>query len=220
LSNPKPSLEGHVFCDPVHVDGYMALLCYKNGSLTREHVRDLYAEHHWDKFNQVLSSTKPGNNGNIGFYFKEMEITPKARIGTHRYDAKDQLHAEFDSKDLNVRAVIESQFLSMLLHSQKIGLKTNCILATGGASTNKYILKIMSDVFGVPVYTHSEPNSAALGAAFRALHGWKCKDHFISFDELMKDASPYTKAADPDEGSHKIYLEMLERYKKLEQFVL
>jgi xylulokinase len=39
LSNPHPTLEGHVFCDPVHPEGYMALLCYKNGSLTREHVR-------------------------------------------------------------------------------------------------------------------------------------------------------------------------------------
>lgn len=39
LQDPHPSAEGHVFCDPVHPDGYMALLCYKNGSLTREYIR-------------------------------------------------------------------------------------------------------------------------------------------------------------------------------------
>ena len=39
LTDPTPQLEGHLFADPVHPDGYMALLCYKNGSLTREYVR-------------------------------------------------------------------------------------------------------------------------------------------------------------------------------------
>jgi xylulokinase len=37
--NPRPSGEGHVFCDPTHPEGYMVLLCYKNGSLTREFVK-------------------------------------------------------------------------------------------------------------------------------------------------------------------------------------
>jgi xylulokinase len=39
LNDPRPGEEGHIFCDPVHPRGYMALLCYKNGSLAREHVR-------------------------------------------------------------------------------------------------------------------------------------------------------------------------------------
>ncbi|TKW23784.1 hypothetical protein SEVIR_3G009800v4 [Setaria viridis] len=34
----KPSLEGHVFPNPVEPDGYMVMLCYKNGSLTREGI--------------------------------------------------------------------------------------------------------------------------------------------------------------------------------------
>lgn len=32
----KPSLEGHVFPNPVDTEGYMVMLCYKNGSLARE----------------------------------------------------------------------------------------------------------------------------------------------------------------------------------------
>lgn len=31
-----PGLEGHVFPNPVDPESYMAMLCYKNGSLTRE----------------------------------------------------------------------------------------------------------------------------------------------------------------------------------------
>lgn len=35
-SDPQPSLEGHVFPNPVDTKGYMVMLVYKNGSLTRE----------------------------------------------------------------------------------------------------------------------------------------------------------------------------------------
>lgn len=34
--DPHPGLEGHVFPNPVDPDSYMAMLVYKNGSLTRE----------------------------------------------------------------------------------------------------------------------------------------------------------------------------------------
>lgn len=35
-NEPQPRLEGHVFPNPVDTTGYMVMLCYKNGSLTRE----------------------------------------------------------------------------------------------------------------------------------------------------------------------------------------
>lgn len=35
-SDPQPRLEGHVFPNPVDTKGYMVMLVYKNGSLTRE----------------------------------------------------------------------------------------------------------------------------------------------------------------------------------------
>lgn len=38
----KPSLEGHVFPNPVDTKGYMVMLCYKNGSLTREGKPPVY----------------------------------------------------------------------------------------------------------------------------------------------------------------------------------
>ncbi|XP_043961030.1 xylulose kinase isoform X2 [Gambusia affinis] len=66
LSEPRPSLEGHVFCSPVEPDGFMALLCFKNGSLTRERVRDRCCSGSWDVFSQALDGTPLGNHGNIG----------------------------------------------------------------------------------------------------------------------------------------------------------
>ena len=39
---------------------------YKNGSFTREIIRDSCAGGRWDEFNGLLKSTQPGNDGNIG----------------------------------------------------------------------------------------------------------------------------------------------------------
>ena len=41
-------------------------LSYKNGSVTRERIRNEVAEGSWDLFNQLLDSTPRGNFGNIG----------------------------------------------------------------------------------------------------------------------------------------------------------
>eukprot|EP00913_Durusdinium_trenchii_P013997 g13143.t1 len=48
------------------------------------------------------------------------------------------------------------------------------IIATGGASSNKGILQVLSDVFDVPVFTLEQSDSASLGAALRAAHGFRC----------------------------------------------
>ncbi|CAM8955411.1 unnamed protein product [Rhodiola kirilowii] len=72
----KPRLEGHVFPNPVDMESYMVMLVYKNGSLTREDVRNRYAEKSWEVFNKYLEQTRPLNDGKIGFYYKEHEILP------------------------------------------------------------------------------------------------------------------------------------------------
>ncbi|PWA71953.1 xylulose kinase-2 [Artemisia annua] len=72
----KPSLEGHVFPNPVDTDSYMVMLCYKNGSLTREDIRDRCADKSWDIFNQSLKQAPKLNGWKIGFYYKDHEILP------------------------------------------------------------------------------------------------------------------------------------------------
>jgi xylulokinase len=222
LSLPRPSAtEGHIFGNPINPHGYMALVCYKNGSLTRESVRDEDAGGSWKKFNAILASTPPGNGGKIGFFFKEPEITPPVlKTGIHRFGADDRPVDSFRPAE-NVRAVVEGQFLSMRLHSNNIGLIPKKILATGGASVNKSLLRIMADVFGAPVYTCRQANSASLGAAYRALHGWQCAclRRFVPFTKVVKPAESFMKACDPDPAKHRLYDALLARYAKLERQV-
>ena len=223
LSNPKPSaVEGHIFGNPIYPEGYMALICYKNGSLTREHVRDTYANGSWPVFNRLLNKTPPGNNGIIGFYFKEPEITPPVlKPGIHLFDQKNRKVTDV-TPEQHVRAVLESQFLSMRAHCGNIGLEPKRIIATGGASVNRGILQIMADVFGRNTHTIEQPNSAALGAALRALHGWKCLQagKFIPFGKVFALIEKPEIKAKPRPACHRIYTAMLARYRKLEKFVV
>ena len=223
LSHPKPSAtEGHIFGNPINPDGYMALVCYKNGSLTREFIRDEFAGGSWEVFEEGLTKTPAGNNGHIGFYFREPEITPPIlATGIHRFNPDNTPSGQFTPEE-NIRAVVEGQFLSIRLHGQHIGLVPKTILATGGASVNKSLLQIMADVFGTPVHTCKQPNSASLGAAFRALHGWHCRhaQRFVAFTEAVSMAEPFIKSAEPDLANHTVYSDMLSRYAELEQRIL
>lgn len=116
--------DGHVFSDPINKDKFMGLLCFKNGSLARERVRDEFCnEKNWDSFNSSLNETNPGNDGNIAFYYFEPEITPRLGPGVFRFNENNQLiDSSFSKPEYEVRALVESQFMSMKRHAKNIGM--------------------------------------------------------------------------------------------------
>jgi len=169
LENPKPSLDGHILCNPLDEKSYMALICFKNGSRTRERISDECAEGDWNLFNELLESTPRGNFGNIGFYFDFKEIYPLI-AGDFRFNKFDSEVTRF-SKEVEVRACVEGQFLRLRAHAENLGYKIGPetrVLATGGASTNTSIIQVLADVFNAPVIIQTRPNSACLGSALMA----------------------------------------------------
>ncbi len=223
LAQPSPSAtEGHIFANPVDPHAYMAMVVRMNGSLTREYIRDQAAGGSWEGFNQALAQTRPGNAGHIGFYVKDPEITPPIlKTGMYRFGPNGAKADAFPGP-IDVRALVESQFLSMRIHGANIGIRPKSILATGGASANQGLIQIIANVFGAPVFTGEQPNSASIGAAYRALHGWTCaqKGSFVSFAEVMADAPPFKKSATPDSQAHQGYNEMIPTYARLEDAVV
>ncbi|XP_069503831.1 xylulose kinase isoform X2 [Ambystoma mexicanum] len=220
INEPTPALEGHIFCNPVQTDTYMALLCYKNGSLMRERIRDECALGSWDEFSKALRTTCAGNNGNLGFYFDVLEITPQA-VGVHRFNAENQKVPHFP-KEVEVRALMEGQFMAKRIHAERLGYKImprTRILATGGASCNQEILQVLSDVFGAPVYTIDTANSASLGCAYRAVHGLVANSG-LSFSDVMKLARKPKLAASPNPRAAQVYQPVLKRYSELERKVI
>ncbi|XP_064187159.1 xylulose kinase isoform X2 [Anguilla rostrata] len=219
IKDPKPTVEGHIFCNPVDCQAFMALICFKNGSLTRERIRNECAGGSWEVFSKALRSVPMGNNGNMGIYFDTMEITPPT-AGVHRFNEENTKVAGF-SEEVEIRALVEGQFLAKRVHAEKLGYKIipgTRVLATGGASSNKDILQVLSDVFSAPVYTIDTANSACLGCAYRAMHG-TVAGRGVSFSEAVSKAPEPKLAVTPTPGAEKIFEPLLKRYAELEERV-
>ncbi|GBG90594.1 hypothetical protein CBR_g50937 [Chara braunii] len=150
----------------------MAMLVYKNGAFVREDIRDKCAGCSWESFSQKLDQTPPLNGK------KEIE------------------------ENNIVRALVEGQFLAMRAHSEGIGMPSppRRIIATGGGSANSRLLSILASIFGCDVFTAPRPDSASLGAALRAAHGWLCKEQ-----EVLPFVSAAEEEADgkaPEQGAN------------------
>jgi xylulokinase len=204
--------EGHVFGSPT--GGYMTLICFKNGSLAREKVREQYKISDWKKFGALVESVPAGNNGSVMLPWFEAEIVPRTKQpGVRRFNLDEKNVAA------NCRAIFEAQALSMKLHSQWMGAAPEEIFATGGAANNPQLLQIIADVMDCRVLRIEVSKSAALGAALQAAHGWlTVAKKNPKWDKLV---APFTKPVagsevKPDKKAAKIYEAMLDKYAEAE----
>eukprot|EP01064_Diplonema_japonicum_P005039 TRINITY_DN13341_c0_g2_i1.p1 TRINITY_DN13341_c0_g2~~TRINITY_DN13341_c0_g2_i1.p1 ORF type:complete len:570 (+),score=143.13 TRINITY_DN13341_c0_g2_i1:63-1712(+) len=230
LNKATPHEVGHVFAHPVIQGNFMAMLCYANGSLTREHIRDQNVGKDWTKFEASLARTPVGNHGCIGFYFLNREIIPQGGHGVHTFDVQEK--AKKFTGDEHIRAVVEGQFMSMRLHCAELGLEVtpkSRIFVTGGGSRSNGILQVLADVFGCPVLkdTKGAVNSAAFGAALRACHGDRLlraglthADSEPLYSEMVASQQTYQLMASPRQQNTAIYTKMLPRYHALEAHVM
>ncbi|KAL1916969.1 uncharacterized protein VTP21DRAFT_5166 [Calcarisporiella thermophila] len=213
--------EAHLLSHPLDHNLIVAMVCFKNGSLAREYVRDKYAQKNWDRFNDLVMSTPPGcgdsheKKTRNGFYYFMPEIVPFAR-GVHRFE--DGLRViEFTDRDCNPRAVLEAQFLSMRVRIRRLFQNSaERVIVVGGASANTVILQVLADVLQLKVYRHRGQNSASAGAARLARDGYistKIKPIEETDEELILAAEPNTALAE-------LYQEMEAQFVLLESTVV
>jgi xylulokinase len=209
--DPDPWDGGHVFGTPF--GAWMALTCFANGSLAREHVRDAYGLD-WEGFSRLLRETPAGNDGAMLVPWFAPEITPYvAQAAPFRHDLDPADAAR------NVRAVVEAQAMAMRIHSRWIATAPVRIRATGGAAVNREILQVIADVFDTEVVRIAPSNAASLGAALRAFHADALSEgREIPWTEVVEG---FAEAADgltirPDRARAAIYRAMLPRYARLE----
>nr|XP_029711699.1 xylulose kinase-like [Aedes albopictus] len=239
LSEPPNLLEGHVLVHPTD-EGYMGLLCFRNGSLVRDIFKRAEANDNWENFSELLDSTPRGNFGNIALHFISQEILPAVK-GSLRWNKSCNLNEtelakgvlKFSSPQAEIRALVEGQMLTRKAFATEMGFsfgENTRILATGGASANKSILQVVSDVFNAPVYTQQTTEAALVGAAYRAkyvLEADRAKEGgkvaLESYFEYIRGLLPEHSAArvcDPAQDSSDIYDQMLERYHQMVQFMM
>ncbi|WEW58820.1 xylulokinase [Emydomyces testavorans] len=202
MSTPeyRPDPSTHFFNHPTTAGLYMFMLCYKNGGLAREHVRDAInaklgpenGSDSWRNFDRILLETPVAGQKTesdlmkMGLYFPRPEIVPNLRNGEwhFKYHPKDKrLHETLDGWDRpfdDVRAIVESQMLSLrlrsrgLLRSPKDGIpaQPRRVYLVGGGSRNHAIAKVVGEVLGgiEGVYRLDVgENACALGAAYKAV---------------------------------------------------
>jgi len=93
---------------------------FKNGSLTRERIRNDTAQGSWQIFNELLESTPRGNFGNFALYYDTQEILPSI-VGDYRYNKANDEISRYSSKEVEVRALIEGQFVAKRAHAEDFG---------------------------------------------------------------------------------------------------
>lgn len=145
---PDPSY--HFFNHPTTAGLYMFMLCYKNGGLARERVRNsllttsveqnasdpVTGDDPWATFNALAASTPPlgkyhsSDPSKLGLYFPLPEIVPNVRAGTWRFTAQAENSTAPPTETTkgwnlprdDARAIVESQILSLRLRSRNLVL--------------------------------------------------------------------------------------------------
>ena len=205
MPGPKtdPNGFGHVFGNPA--GGFMSLICFRNGSLAREALRDQLGLD-WSAFDRdALAATREAAGRNLMLPFFGPEITP-------RHDFSGPVLVGSDDPALQVRALLEGQFLNMRLHSRWMEVKTERIRLTGGAAKNDGIAQLVADIFQAPVERLDVLNSAALGAALIAA---AADGHDLqALQEIFCKATPGS-ALLPDLELGDVYADALGRFETL-----
>lgn len=178
MSTPsyKPDPATHFFNSPTTPGLYMFMLCYKNGGLAREYIRDgIDAKFEtrnpgnpWENFDKVLLQTPvmgqktESEPMKLGLFFPRPEIVPSIRAGQWRfqyypnYGKLTETTEGWDAPVDEARAIVESQMLSLrlrsrgLTHSPGNGLppQPRRVYLVGGGSKNRAIAKVAGEILG------------------------------------------------------------------------
>jgi xylulokinase len=238
-NEPKPNAnEGSILIHPQNKNNYMMMLVYKNGATTRNYIKNSLNNHNnnkdWTDFNRAICETPVGNDENISFYYIESEITPTingngiVRFNKNDEEINDDSNENRKQKINDCRGIIESQILSFKYHAQLLGLnKIRSITVTGGGSVNEQILQIIADIFEIEVKASEAVNTAASGAAIRALNSFNDCERLKmeEFNTFFNNSQPphnekNKKITQPNEDNFPIYRRLFERYGKLESLAV
>jgi len=146
---PKRSTTSHLLAHPTDVRRKIVMLCYKNGALAREQVRDRCAKGDWHTFNEMVERTPPGCGGQLGFFFPLPEIIPQNVVGKYFFESTG-VDTPFPVDDisgfLHPRAILESQLLSIRSRIERLLPKDEPrlrrLVLSGGGSANQVIRQV------------------------------------------------------------------------------
>ncbi|RDX50945.1 D-xylulose kinase [Lentinus brumalis] len=229
---PTRFTTSHLLSHPTTQDAHIAMLCYKNGALAREQVRDQYADGHWTRFNELVEQRPVGNEGYMGFYFPLPEIIPPNVQGSFFFststpsDVKPILVSEVPAT-AHPRAILESQFLSIRSRITAIlppdAPPLQRLVLSGGSSANAVIRQVAADIFGMRVFVAGKEGAAEGGAQLARYAWWREENGGGTFEEMraMDGAGERMKCvAEPNWENEKVYAGLVDPYRTCEAMVV
>lgn len=188
---------GHIFAHPVHQDEYMAMLCFRNGSLARQRVRDEFCGGDWTEFGKCIRETSRDVDF-LGLYHYEPEIQPRNGRVVRMEDGR--VVEAFSEPRANARAIAVSQALLMKHYYHDLMIKGDAdrdVVVCGGASRSSELLQVFSDVFGrrVSVLGDASTSAAGMGGVYRAMYGMWRQQSGKGFDEFLETLGPSSSTA-------------------------
>ncbi|KAI1796756.1 D-xylulose kinase [Ganoderma leucocontextum] len=229
---PKRFTTSHLLSHPTTADAHIAMLCYKNGALAREQVRDAYAGGDWTRFNALVAQRPAGNAGVLGFYFPLPEIIPPSVQGNFYFStsdsAVDPLSAVEMPADAHPRAILESQLLSIRSRVAAIlppdAPPLQRLVLSGGSSANAVIRQTAADVFGMRVFVAGKEGAAEGGAQLARFAWWRTENGGAGAFEEMRamdgEGARMKCVAEPDWEKERVYAGLVEKYRAAEDAVV
>ena len=215
-----PSGEIACFCDST--GNYLPLLCISNMAGGYNAFLKENSLSHSD-FEDLLSFTDPGNNGNIIVPWYDGERTPDMPDASPIYFG-------FSLENLNkksiARAIIEGHILNLNEGFDRMPVRPKVLHLTGGLSLSKSWCQTIANIFNcqtVPVVGEG----AALGAAIHAAWIWEKESgneeielvdlaqSFVKFDESLR-SDPESDYAQTYENLRSLYKSVTRRIRGLE----
>jgi xylulokinase len=205
-----PDGYGHVFGNPA--SGFMSLICFTNGSLAREKIKS-ECNIDWNEFDHLaaIDSSQCGENLMLPYF--DAESTPLILTPSVIYHGTPEFCSGKVSPEIKIRAILESQALTMKLHSGWMDEDFKRIRVTGGASNCGGFLQILANVFQADIERIAITDSAGLGAALIAAHNVT----EIPYADLFAKFSASIETIKPDCGKAPYYEEALSKYAELEK---
>lgn len=229
---PKRFTTSHLLAHPTDTpEAQIAMLCYKNGALAREQVRDKWAGSDWDEYNRLVEKSSIGGNGYMGLYFSLPEIIPPGVQGYYFFKTVENRTSKVGEDEvpaeLHPRLILESQFLSIrsrvaaILPSDSHPLHR--LVISGGSSANQTIRQLAADVFGMRVYISATKEAAAMGGALLARFSWwklQPGNGNAKFEGMGFGPSKDKCVAEPRAEAAAAYEKLVEVYRKCEDAIV
>ena len=230
---PKRCTTSHLLAHPIESNAQIAMLCYKNGALAREQVRDRHAAGDWAKFSELVEETPVGNDGYLGLYFPLPEIIPPGVVGEFFFSCKDALSPGIPTivgvipSTAHPRAILESQFLSIRSRISDVlpedAHPLRHLVVVGGSSVNQAIMQLAADILRMRVYVvdgWENKEAACVGGALLARFVWWRERGIRTFKELdVRVLEKLKCVAEPRDSHSREYENLLAVYRACEEVV-